>query len=85
MWERAPCTIAPVLTYLFSFSDPRAALVKGMWLTMIVFISAQNQQVYSVLVFGNWFRMGFLFVLIMVAARHFPNSFRAEERFQSMA
>lgn len=68
----------------YVFNDPRAALVKGMLLTMtVIIISAQNQQTYSFLVFGNWSMVGVMFVAVMIIAWHVPISFRAEHRFRA--
>jgi len=68
----------------YAFSDPRAALARGMLLTMtVIVISAQNQQSYYFQVFSGWLLVGVMFVSVLVVAWHFPISFKAEDRFRA--
>ena len=83
-WEFGSFLFAAIFAVAYIFSDPRAALTRGMWMTMLVLIiGADNQQDYSFLVFANWFLVGVLFVTFMAIAWRFPISFRPEDRLRA--
>jgi len=83
-WEFGSFLFAAIFAVAYIFSDPRAALTRGMWMTMLVLImGADNQQVYSFLEFSNWFLVGVLFVTFMAIAWRFPISFRPEDRLRA--
>jgi hypothetical protein len=69
----------------YVFHQPKAAVVKSMWLCMLVIvIGVDNQQNYNFLYFANWFITGVFFVLTLIVAWRFPISFRPEDRFLAM-
>jgi len=83
-WVFGSFLFAAIFAVAYIFSDPRAALTRGMWMTMLVLImGADNQQDYSFLVFANWFIVGVLFVTFMAIAWRFPISFRSEDRLRA--
>ena len=69
----------------YVFHRPQAAVVKSMWLCMLVIvIGVDNQQNYNFLYFANWFIAGVFFVLTLMVAWRFPISFRPEDRFLAL-
>jgi len=83
-WQFGSFLFVAIFAVAYIFSDPRAALTRGMWMTMLVLImGADNQQVFSFLVFANWFIVGVLFVTFMAIAWRFPISFRPEDRLHA--
>ncbi|WP_163338489.1 FUSC family protein [Desulfopila sp. IMCC35008] len=75
---------AAIFAVAYIYSDPRAKMTRGLWMTMLVLImGADNQQVYSFLVFANFLIVGVLFVTFMAIAWRFPISFRPEDRLRA--
>ena len=83
-WELGGFLFAAIFALAYLFHEPRAVLVRGIWMTMLVLIiGADNQQTYSFLVFANWLLVGVMFVTFMAIAWRFPISFRAEDRLRA--
>jgi uncharacterized membrane protein YccC len=75
------------VTFLIAyvFHRPQAAVVKSMWLCMLVIVlGVENHQNYNFLYFANWFIAGVFFVLTLMVAWRFPISYRPEDRFLAM-
>ena len=83
-WQFGLCLFAAIFTIAYIFHEPRAALTRGLFMTMIVLIMlADNQMNYSFLQFANWMMVGVTFITLLAIAWRFPISFRAEDRLRA--
>jgi len=83
-WQFGLCLFALTFAIAYIFHEPKAALTRGLFMTMIVLIMlADNTTNYNFLQFANWMMVGVTFVTLMAIAWRFPISFRAEDRLQA--